>query len=300
MGKVPMMLNQLKQIGLGLCLASFATVGVAATEVKDSDVPSLNPDEGRIGEIRKVVDDSEFRVCADPDNLPYSNVHREGFEDKIAAVLAEDLGKKLTFAYAYSRFGFLRNTINAMRCDVIIGTSKGYDALTTSNTYYRAGHIFIWRKDSNYTIKDWKSPDLRKGIIGIVDKSPASVPLSENDLMANARPYRIQRDLHESAGYLIEALEKGEIDVAISWAPLAGYYVKNSKVPMETALIPEYKQVNKKGRLYWNIAVGVRKRDHKRAEMINGALARNKDKITAILNEYGIPTVPLEMPKKAK
>lgn len=280
-------------MGIGLCLASFAMLAVAATEIKDSDIPTLNPDEGRIGEIRRVVDETEFKVCADPDNMPYSNVKQEGFEDKIAEVLAKDLGKKLSFAYAYNRQGFLRNTINAMRCDVIIGTTSDFDALRTSNPYYRSGHVFVWRKDSNYNITDWDSPDLRKGIIGIVDKSPAAIPLNDHNLMGNAKPYRLQRDLNLPPSFLIDDLAKGDIDVAILWGPLAGYYVKQSKVPLEMKLIPEYNKVNIKGKEYWNISVAVRKKDKERMKMINEALARNKDKIDQILAEYGIPTVPV-------
>lgn len=294
------MLKQFKKLGLGVLFASFSATAFAETKVLDTQIPTLNPDEGRVGEIRKLASDKELRICADPDNMPYSNVHREGFEDKIAEVLAKDLGMKLTYAYAYNRFGFLRNSINAYRCDVIIGTAKGYDALTTTNAYYRSGHIFVWRKSSNYNIKDWDSPDLKKAVIGLVDKSPAAVALNGHNLMPQAVPYRIQRNLHKSPGYLIEDLEKGEIDVAISWAPLAGYYIKNSKVPLEWAYAPEYKQIDKRGRLYWNIAMGVRKRDKARAEMLNKAIERNKDKIAAIMAEYNIPTVPVEVRKKGK
>ena len=287
------MLEQLKRLGVIVFLASLSLSAVAESEIKDSEIPTLNPDEGRVGEIRRVTDETEFKVCADPDNMPYSNVRQEGFEDKIAAVLAEDLGKTLSFAYAYNRQGFLRNTINAMRCDVIIGTAKGYDALTTSVPYYRSGYVFLWRKDSNYNIKDWDSPDLKKGIIGIVDKSPATVPLNEHDLMANARPYRLQRDLNLPPSFLVDDLEKGDIDVAVVWGPIAGYYAKQSKVPLEMAFIPEYKSVNPRGKEFWNIAVGVRKHDKARVEMINGALERNKDKIAKIMADYGIPTVPV-------
>jgi len=294
------MVNQLKTISLGLCLAMFAFGAIAETEVKDSDIPSLNADEGRFGEIRKLASDTELRVCTDPDNMPYSNVHQEGFEDAIAKLIAKDLGMKPTFAYAYNRFGFLRNTINAYRCDVIIGTAKGYDPLTTTKPYYASGHIFVWRKESGYNIKDFDAPELRKAVIGLVDKSPAAVALDAHGLMAQAVPYRLQRNLHKSPGYLIHDLEKGEIDVAISWGPLAGYYIKNAKVPLEWAFVPEFRQQNKKGRLNWNIAMGVRKRDHKRAEMLNAALERNKEGIAKIMDEYGIPTLPIEARKKRK
>ena len=284
------MLKQLK--GLAVCLALISGHAVAAGEpIKDSDIPSLSADEGRVGEVRRVDDGSEFKVCSDPDNMPYSNIRGEGFEDKIAEVIAKDLGKKLTYAYAYNRQGFLRNTINAGRCDVIIGTTSDFDALRTSTPYYRSGHVFVWRKDSNFKITDWSSPDLRKGVIGIVDKSPAAVPLSDNNLMGNAKPYRLQRDLNLPTSFLIDDLAKGEIDVAIMWGPIAGYYMKQSKVPMEMAFVPEYNMVNLQGKEYWNISMGVRMKDKDRLKTINESIARNKDKIAQILADYGIPTV---------
>ena len=273
-------------LGLWMCVQ-------APLWAEEIDIPTLNPDEGRIGEVRRVADESEFKVCADPDNMPYSNIKLEGFEDKIAKVLADDLGKKLTFAYAYNRQGFLRNTINAMRCDVIIGMTSDFDGLRTSKPYYRSGHVFVWRKDSHYDISNWDSPDLKKGIIGIVDKSPATIPLNDYDLMANARPYRLQRDLNLPTSFIIDDLVKGDIDVAVMWGPIAGYFAKQSKVPLEVRLIPEYNKVNLKGKEYWNISVAVRMKDKERINQINGALERNKDKIDAILKEYGIPTVPV-------
>ncbi|SDK54989.1 amino acid ABC transporter substrate-binding protein, PAAT family [Methylophilus rhizosphaerae] len=271
----------------------FLWVTQTAVFAEEIDIPSINPDEGRIGEVRRVADDSEFKVCADPDNMPFSNLKLEGFEDKIAKILADDLGKKLTFQYAYNRQGFLRNTINAMRCDVIMGMTSDFDALRTSTPYYRSGHVFVWRKDSNYNITDWSSPDLKKGIIGIVDKSPATIPLNDHDLMTNARPYRLQRDLNLPTSFIIDDLVAGKIDVAIMWGPIAGYYAKQSKVPLEVRLIPEYNKVNLKGKEYWNISVAVRKKDKDRIKVINEALERNKSKIDAILKEYGIPTVPV-------
>ena len=286
------MLKQLK--GLAICLALISGHAVAAGEpIKDSDIPSLSADEGRVGEVRRVDDGSEFKVCSDPDNMPYSNIRGEGFEDKIAEVIAKDLGKKLTYAYAYNRQGFLRNTINAGRCDVIIGTTSDFDGLRTTTPYYRSGHVFVWRKDSNFKITDWSSPDLRKGVIGIVDKSPAAVPLSDNNLMANAKPYRLQRDLNLPTSFLIDDLAKGEVDVAIMWGPIAGYYMKQSKVPMEMSFVPEYNKVNLQGKGYWNISMGVRMKDKERLKPINEAIARNQDKIAKILADYGIPTVPV-------
>ena len=278
-----------KQLGLFAMLVLTSNVSFAA----DVDIPSLNPDEGRIGEIRRVENNDEFKVCADPENMPFSNNKQEGFEDKIAQLLAQDLGKKLTFTYAYSRQGFFRNTLGANRCDVVIGTTSDSDNMRTSKPYYRAGHVFVWRKASNYNITDWTSPDLRKGFIGVIDHSPATIPMNDNNLIANARPYRIQRDLNLPSSFMIDDLAKGDIDIAIAWGPIGGYFAKQSKVPMMVAPIPEYETENAKGKEYWNISVGVRKKDKERMAMIQGAIDRNQAKIIKILDDYGIPHVPV-------
>jgi len=259
--------------------------------VHAADTIAVNPDMGKPGEPTRVPKDDEFKVCADQDNLPYSNDKGEGFENKIAEVLAADLGKELSYQFWHDRFGFLRNTLNAKRCDVIIGTNTTYDALDTTKPYYRAGHVWIYREDSGYDISSWDSPDLKKGVIGLVDKSPVTQALNANGLMANARPYRIQRDLTRSPGEPVEDVISGKIDVAIMWGPLGGYYAKQSDVDLVVVEIQEYSTGNKKlqGKTYWNISAGVRKREVERREMVEGAIFRNLDKIYAIMDEYGIP-----------
>ena len=259
--------------------------------VHAADTIAVNPDMGKPGEPTRVPKDDEFKVCADQDNMPYSNDKGEGFENKIAEVLAADLGKELSYQFWHDRFGFLRNTLNAKRCDVIIGTNTTYDALDTTKPYYRAGHVWIYREDSGYDISSWDSPDLKKGVIGLVDKSPVTQALNANGLMANARPYRIQRDLTRSPGEPVEDVISGKIDVAIMWGPLGGYYAKQSDVDLVVVEIPEYSTGNKKlqGKTYWNISAGVRKREVERREMVEGAIFRNLDKIYAIMDEYGIP-----------
>ena len=259
--------------------------------VHAADTIAVNPDMGKPGEPTRVPKDDEFKVCADQDNLPYSNDKGEGFENKIAEVLAADLGKELSYQFWHDRFGFLRNTLNAKRCDVIIGTNTTYDALDTTKPYYRAGHVWIYREDSGYDISSWDSPDLKKGVIGLVDKSPVTQALNATGLMANARPYRIQRDLTRSPGEPVEDVISGKIDVAIMWGPLGGYYAKQSDVDLVVVEIPEYSTGNKKlqGKTYWNISAGVRKREVERREMVEGAIFRNLDKIYAIMDEYGIP-----------
>jgi mxaJ protein len=126
-----------------------------------------------------------------------------------------------------------------------------------------------------------------------VGQSPATIPLNDYGLLGNARPYRMQRDLNLPPSYLVDDVIKGDIDVAVVWGPIGGYFAKQSKVPLEVVVIPEYEQENVKGKEFWNISIGVRKADKERLALIQGALDRNQDKIIQILDEYGIPHVPV-------
>jgi mxaJ protein len=263
---------------------------ISTAVIAADDIP-VNIDEGKIGGVRRVPKADEFKVCADQDNLPYSNAQGEGFENKIAEILAADLGRELTYQFWHDRFGFLRNTLNGYRCDYVIGTNTTYDALDTTKPYYRAGHVWVYRKDSGFDIKNWDSPDLRKGTIGVNDKSPVAVALNANNLMFNAKPYRIQRDLNTSPGQKIEDLAKGDIDIAIEWGPIGGYYAKKSDVEMVVVPIPEYAtdQTRLTGKTYWNISGGVRKREADRRDELEAAIFRNLDKIHAVMDEFGIP-----------
>jgi mxaJ protein len=280
-----------KKIMLVLCAISLLQAGLLFAAGQDRE-------DGLPGMPYRTPTDKEFRVCADPENMPYSNQKGEGFENKIAEVLAKDLGKELSYEFWLDRQGFLRNTINAQRCDVIMGMGSDVDNLRTSKPYYRSGYVFVYRKSSNYNIKDWDSPDLRKGIIGIVGQSPPSIALRDHDLMGNAHPYRLQRDLNMPPSEMIDDLVAGKNDIAIIWGPIGGYFAKQSKEPLVVVPIPEFKSERdsfdtEKGKSQFNISVAVRKKDKDRMEMIQGALDRNQSKIMKILDDYGIPHVPV-------
>ena len=280
-----------KKIVMFLYVMNLAFIGTVFAAGQDRE-------DGLPGMPYQQTDVKEFKVCADPDNMPYSTQKGEGFENKIAEVLAKDLGKTLTYEFWLDRQGYLRNTINAQRCDVIIGMGSDVDNLRTSKPYYRSGYVFVYRKSSNYNIKDWDSEDLKKGIIGIVGQSPPTIPLNDHNLMANARPYRLQRDLNLPPSFIVDDLIAGKIDIAIVWGPIGGYFAKQSKEPLVVVPVPEYKSVNVKGKEEWNISVAVRKKDKERMEMIQGALDRNQAKIMKIFDDYGIPHVPVVLGDK--
>ena len=283
------MQTNLKKISIILMISALSAFAHA-----EQESIAVDPNIGRVGEPVRVPQPNEFKVCADPDNLPFSNSQGEGFENKIAELVAKDLGKDLSYQFWPDRFGFMRNTINAGRCDVMFGTVTANDALLTSKPIYRSGYAFVYRKDSGYNIKDWDSPDLRKGLIGLAGETPPSRPLADKDLLGNARPYRIMRDLTQPASLIMDDLAKGEIDVAILWGPIAGYYAKKSSVPMVVVPAPEYGHINPHGKLYWNISAAVRKKDKERMAMIQEVLDRRHDDILKILDEYGVPHVPIE------
>ena len=117
--------------------------------------------------------------------------------------------------------------------------------------------------------------------------------MNDNGIIGNAKPYRIQRDLNKLPSEMIDDLAKGDIDVAVAWGPIGGYFAKKSKVPLVVKLAPEYEKRNARGKTYWNISIGMRHGDKERMKEVQGALERNHDKIMQILADYGVPTVPV-------
>ena len=298
-----MLKQELKMTLHALLIALFAATAHAG-DSRELDVSpaassgpgvalEVEPDSGRGGEAVRELDPTAFRVCADMDNLPYSNNKQEGFENKIAELIAKDLGKRLEYQFWVDRFGFVRNTLNARRCDVMIGTVAGNDMLLTTKPYYRSGYAFVYRKDSGLKIADWDSPDLKKATIGTVGMTPPSRPLADKGLLNQTKPYRIYRDLTQPPSVLVDDVVKGEIDVAVVWGPIAGYYAKQSKVPLEVVLAPEYAQENPHGKINWNISMAVRKKDKERMAILQEVIDRRHADIMKILDEYGIPHVPI-------
>lgn len=268
----------------------FALSGLAyAAEDENLSGIVVDPNTGRGGEPVRVEDPNEFKVCSDGDNMPFSDSKQEGFENKIAELIAKDLGKKISYQFWIDRFGYIRNTLNARRCDVIMGTVSDNDMVLTSKPYYRSGYVFVYRKDSGYNIKDWDSPDLHKATIGVVGQTPPTRPLADKGLLGNSRPYRIMRDLNLPPSFMIDDLVKGDIDVAVVWGPIGGYYAKQAKIPLVVVPAPEYENTNVHGKENWNISVAVRKKDKERMAMIQEVLDRRKTDILKILDEYGIP-----------
>ena len=234
----------------------------------------------------ELVDPKILRVCADPRNLPYSNEAGDGFENKIAALLAHKLGKSLAYAYYPGATGFVLNTLNAHRCDVIIGIPQREDVVQVTNPYYRTAYAIVSKLGTDLAaVDDLADPRLQGKRIGIIAGTPPATNLAVNGLLGNVKSYPLVVDTRfdSPASTMIDDLEKDRIDVAILWGPLAGYLAMHSKSRLKvTALLKEADMV-------YRIAMGVRPTDQNWKRQLNKFLAENMDEITQILVSYGVP-----------
>jgi len=238
-----------------------------------------------------VVDRSALRVCADPANMPFSNERRQGFENKIAALL----GKKLDLPVVYTWFpqatGFVRRTLRAKKCDVIMGYAQGHELVLNTNHYYRSAYVLVYKADSDLEgLKDLDDPRLKSKKIGIVAGTPPATILAYKGLLTNVVPFNLMVDRrHEApAESMIKQLEDGSIDIAILWGPIGGYYAKQS--PTDFKVVPLGKP-DKGPRMAFRITFGVRPTEIEWKRQLNDFIKENQSEINEILIEFGVPVI---------
>jgi quinoprotein dehydrogenase-associated probable ABC transporter substrate-binding protein len=241
---------------------------------------------------------SELRVCADPNNMPFSNREHAGFENKIAELAAQKLGKTLSYTWWAQRRGFIRHTLKAGLCDLVVGVPAHYDLVENTHPYYRSTYVFVSQRDRNLQLSSIEDPRLKQLTVGVHligddgNNPPPAHALGDQGLVDNVRGYMIYGDYREPdpPARLIEAVEHGDIDVAAAWGPLAGYAAKTSRVPLSITPIQGGEQFAPL-RFQFEIAMGVRKGDHALRDQLNDFLAQNAAEITALLENYGVPLV---------
>ena len=237
----------------------------------------------------ELVDPKVLRVCADPRNLPFSNEKGEGFENKLAELFAAKLQKKIDYMYFPQATGFVRMTLGAHRCDVIMGFPQGDDLVQGTNPYYRTAYALISKQNSGLedvtTLEDARLKGRR---IGIVAGTPPATNMAVNGLMTSAKPYPLMIDtrVDSSAEAMINDLNKGEIDAAILWGPMAGFYARKASPPLHVAPL-----VNEKTgpQLVYRIGMGVRRADQNWKRLLNRLIQENQPEINKILFDYGVP-----------
>ncbi|MGM9490293.1 quinoprotein dehydrogenase-associated putative ABC transporter substrate-binding protein [Ideonella sp. YS5] len=239
----------------------------------------------------------ELAVCADPANLPFSNQRGEGFENRIAELLADELHATLRYAWNMQRRSFLRRTLLAGACDLVLGAPPGLQGLQTTRPYYRSGYVFVSRRARLLDhIARFDDPALKTLTIGLHAlgaegaNPPPAMLLAGAGLGAQVRGYPMWGEEPDEAapGRLIQAVARGEVDIAIAWGPIAGYYAKGQAEPLAlVAAEPDAAQAALP--VAFDIAMGVRRGDESLRDEVQAALDRRAPQIRSILAAYGVP-----------
>jgi quinoprotein dehydrogenase-associated probable ABC transporter substrate-binding protein len=264
-------------------------LAIAATLASRDIARAQGNSDGGLDLSIELVDPKVLRVCADPRNLPFSNEKGEGFENKLAEFFADKLQKKLDYMFFPQATGFVRVTLGAHRCDVIMGFPQGDDLVQGTNPYYRTAYALVVKPGSGLedvtTLEDAR---LKGKHIGIVAGTPPATNMAVAGLMMNAKPYPLMIDtrVDSSAQAMINDLTKGEIDAGVLWGPMAGFYAKNASPPLHvTPLIKE----TTGPRLVYRIGMGVRGADQNWKRLLNRLIQENQPAINKILLDYGVP-----------
>jgi mxaJ protein len=241
---------------------------------------------------------AQLRVCADPENMPHSNQKQEGFENKIADLVAKELGEPTRYTWWGQRRGFIRNTMNATleegRCDVVIGVPEGYDLVSPTKPYYHSTYVFVYPKDKGPQIKSLDDPALKKVKIGVhllgddYTNPPPVHELSKRGVVGNLVGFSTFYSADNPPSAIIDAVASGKVDVAIVWGPAAGYFVKQQRVPLAMVPVP-----SKPGDLpfEFGISMGVKMGNTALKNQLEKVIDTRRAEITKILNDYNVPLV---------
>lgn len=239
-----------------------------------------------------------LRVCADPNDLPFSNEARAGFENAIAARVAHDLGTTLQYVWYPERSrSFLRRTMNAGRCDLIMGVIAGDDRVAATIPYYRSTYVFVSRADRHYGLHSLDDPRLRTLRIGIhiigddYANAPGSEALAARHIVDNVVGYSVYGNYSRPnpEAELIDAVARGKVDVAIVWGPLAGYFAPRESVPLVMSPVTPTRDTRSGDRFVFDIAMGVPRGDRAAVDLVDSLIDRERPAIRRILRQYGVP-----------
>ena len=237
-----------------------------------------------------------LRVCADPNNMPFSNLKGQGFENRIAALVAHEMSRPLVYFWSPQRRGFIRNTLTAGRCDVVMGVPAQYGLLQPTRPYYRSSYVFVSREDRYPRIQSFDDARLRTLTIGIqiagedYNNPPAAQALAARHIIQNVRGYPIYGDYSRSDPQrdIVDAVADGHVDVAVVWGPLAGYYARRESTSVYVAPIRPDRD-GPGSAFAFDIAMGVRRDDTSLRQTLDAIIARRRAEIRRILTRYGVP-----------
>jgi mxaJ protein len=234
-------------------------------------------------------------VCADPNNLPFSNRAREGFENKIVQLLAKDLQKQVRYVWWAQRRGYVRNTLTEAKCDLWPGVASGVERVATTRPYYRSTYVFVTRASSHLqdlTLDDRRLRDLSIGVQLVgndANNTPPAHAIASLGLISNVHGYMLYGNYAQPnpPAAIVTAVAGGEVDVAMVWGPLAGYFARRSSVALTLSPIPSSKA--SPWPMQFDVSMGVQLHDAALLDAVNKVLAREQPAIDAILRRYAVP-----------
>ena len=235
---------------------------------------------------------SVLRVCADPDNMPFSNDKGEGFENKLAELIAERLGDKLEYTWFAENSGFVPNSVGAKACDLVMGYAQGTGLIEDTNPYYYTSYVLITRKDDPDLkgVDTLSDPQLRGKRIGLFARTPPASILAMHGLVSNAKPFEVRADEGQSkaAVAMIDEIASGKLDAGLLWGPVGGYYAQRAAVPLR--VVPLVNESAGPSTIY-PITMGVRPNEPQWKHQINKVLAESQREINLILRDYNVPVL---------
>lgn len=234
----------------------------------------------------EIAERGHLRVCADGNNLPFSNRDGEGFENRIAEMMAEELEVPVSYVWAPQVMGFVRNTLDLGVCDVIIGVAAGYELVQNTNAYYRSVYALVVPEDSDLDVTSLHDPALAGRRFGAITDTPPVVPLRRTG--ASLKTYALQVDTRVVSPIrdAVADVADGETEGAVLWGPIAGYYARSQDPPLR--VIPLTGDTPG-AQLQFRITMGVRRSEPQWMDWINSFIERRQDAINAVLTEYGVP-----------
>ena len=237
---------------------------------------------------REALVTNALRVCADPNSLPYSNKAREGFENKIAELIGEELGLPVRYTWWPQTIGFVRNTLRLRKCDLIVGVATTSELVQNTNPYYRSVYTMVYRKDSGITATQLADPQLADKRFGVVAATPPATILALNGLIGQSKGYQLFVDTRRvSTGQMMmDDLISGEVDVALMWGANAGYF--SARTDEELVLVPLLNE-DPSIRLDFRISMALRYQETEWKRKLNRILRKIQPQIIAILQSYDIP-----------
>jgi quinoprotein dehydrogenase-associated probable ABC transporter substrate-binding protein/PQQ-dependent catabolism-associated CXXCW motif protein len=243
-----------------------------------------------LGAEGELVDPENLRVCADPNSMPFTNQKLEGFENRLAELMAEKLKRKaVTYTWFPMATGFVRRTLGEKRCDVIMGYPQGDELVQNTNHYYSTAYALVFKPGTGLDgVETLEDPKLKGKRIGIIAGTPPATNVAINGLMGKAKPYQLMVDtrITNSSQLMIDDIVKGEIDVGVLWGPQAGWFARQAATPL--SVVPLWKE--KVGsRMVYRITMGVRATDQQWKRQLNTFIRRNQDEIDQILLSFGVP-----------